>query len=1035
MKLTRRDLLKLIGLSAAGTAIGANPAEAADHTDPMVAPPMKTEGASKFYSVCPYCGVGCGIDVYVKDGKVIGAEGNPDHPINRGSLCPKGQALASIAAHRNPRRLSKVRYRAAGASDWQDIPMDEALDKVAALIKKTRDENFVQRDSNGVTVNHTEAIASLGGAALDTEECYVIHKLIRALGVNYFEHQARICHSSTVGALGPSFGRGAMTNHWTDMGNSDCFFIIGSNAAQNHPMAFKWITHAQENRGAKLIVADPRFTTSAGSADLYVRFRPGTDIAIIGGMINHILRNNLEHTAYVKLMSDAPFLVKEGFDFDENEGLFTGYDPAGRKYNTGNWDYQRGEDGKALSDPTMRDPNCVFQIIKRHFSRYTPEVVSEISGIPVDTFNQLAEMYAAEGGGRMKNGTILYAMGTTQHTVGVDYIRSYVILQLLLGNMGVAGGGINALRGESNVQGSTDMAMLFHIIPGYMACPSAAKHPDLQTYLDVETPQYGYWANKPKFLISLLKAFYGEYATPERDFCYDFLPKLSGGTNGNGYSWIALFEAMHAGTIKGLTVFGQNPMVGGPNSNFTGEALDKLEWMATFDLWETETSIFWKRPDANPANIQTEVFMFPAASSFEKEGSVTNSGRWIQWRYKAVDPPGEAKADLWYLDEMVRRLKALYEAEGGPVKEAITKLNWNYRTEGEEEPSSRRVAMEINGYYTETSPRHGDQVENFTKLAADGTTASGNWIMSGFFPAPDQNLAERHDNSDPSGLLIYPNWTFAWPVNRHVIYNRCAADDRGQPWDPARALVKFNPASADLDPALQEDWSADWTFNDVPDFSKTAHPKVSIKAPFIMPNDQHGYIFVPGGKVKGGPFPEHYEPFETPLAGNPLHPGSRREIDNPTIVLWDDAVATRALPGSTEFPLVGTTHRQIEHWLSGAMTRNLEPLCELAPEMHVEISPELADAKGIKAGDWILVVSGRGSVPARANVTRRVKALMIGGVKTEIVALPWHWGYAGLRWGGDEYKNYSANQITANVGDSNTMIPEYKVFLCDIRKI
>ena len=1024
MKLTRRDLLKMIGLTTAGTALWTEPVEAA-HPSPMDPPPMRTEGAVKTYSVCPYCAVGCGIDVYTKDGVVIAAEGNPDHPINRGSLCPKGQALASIAAHRNPRRLRKVRYRPAGGTEWQEIDQDEALEKVAALMKKTRDDNFVEVDENGVTVNHTEALASLGGASLDNEECYVIHKFNRGMGINYFEHQARICHSSTVGALGASFGRGAMTNHWTDMGNSDCFFIIGSNAAQNHPMAFKWITHARETRGAKLIVADPRFTASAGTADLYARFRPGTDIAIIGGMINYVLQNNLQHTDYVKLMSDGPFLVKEDFEFNEDDGLFSGYDSDTRNYNTASWDYQRGEDGKALRDPTMRDPRSVFQLLKNHYSRYTPQVVSEISGIPEDAFLELASMYAEHGGGPDKNGSILYAMGSTQHTVGVAYIRSYVILQLLLGNMGVAGGGINALRGESNVQGSTDMAMLFHIIPGYMACPIASKHKNLQEYIEKETPQYGYWANKPKFLVSLLKAFWGEYATPENDFCFDFMPKRSPGYQGHGHSWIALFEAMHGGVIKGLSVYGQNPMVGGPNSNFTGEALDKLDWMACFDLWETETSIFWKRPGADPASINTEVFLFPAASSFEKEGSITNSGRWIQWREKAVDPPGDAKPDLWYLDQLVEKLKGKYETEGGPVKEAITKLNWNYRVEGGDEPSAEKVAMEINGYYTETSPRHGDQCENFTKLTADGTTASGNWIMSGFFPDPDTNHAKRHENDDASGLLIYPNWTYAWPVNRHVLYNRCAADEHGRPWDPERALVSYDPATG-------------WTFNDVPDFSKTAPPEVSIEAPFIMPNDQHGYMFVPKGKTRGGPFPEHYEPFETPMAVNPVHPGgSGRLIDNPVIVLWDDAMEQRAATGSTEFPIVGTTHRQIEHWLSGAMTRNLEPLCELAPEMHVEMSPELAEAKGIVAGDWVLVKSGRGSCPARANVTRRMQALMIGGVSTEIVALPWHWGYAGLRWGGPvgEYKNYSANQVTSNVGDCNTMIPEYKVFLCDIEKM
>ena len=1023
MKLTRRDLLKLAGLTAAGAAIGADPAEAAEGAE-IRAPSPRIVDATKSYSVCPYCGVGCGIDVYVKDGKVIAAEGNPDHPINQGCLCPKGAALASIAAHRNPRRLRSVRYRAPGSGDWQDISMEEALTKLVRLVKDSRDNGFQQTDQSGITVNRTEKIASLGGAALDNEECYLISKFIRSLGISYFEHQARICHSSTVAALSPSFGRGAMTNHWTDMGNSDCFFIIGSNAAQNHPMSFHWITYAKEHRGAKVISADPRYTASSSQADLYIRFRPGTDIALVGAMINYILQNRMYNERYVRLMTDAPFLVREDFSFNPNDGLFAGYDPATRTYNTGSWDYQRGEDGKALRDPTMTDPNCVLNHLKRFFSRYTFENASQITGVPVEDLRTLAEMYAATGAPN-KAGTILYAMGSTQHTVGVAYIRSYAILQLLLGNMGIAGGGINALRGESNVQGSTDMAMLFHIIPGYMASPLAGKHPTLQDYLTAETPQYGYWANKPKFLISLLKAFWGEYATAERNFCYDFLPKRGAGFQGGGYSWIALFEAMHAGTHEGLFVWGQNPMVGGPNTNRTGEALEKLKWMACLDLWETETSIFWKRPGANPADIQTEVFLFPAAASFEKEGSITNSGRWIQWRYKAVDPPGDAKSDLWYVDEIYTRLKALYEAEAGPVKEAITRLNWNYRAEGEHEPNVRKVAMEINGYYTETAPPElrGKQVENFTKLVEDGTTASGMWAMSGFFPAPDRNLAERHDNSDPTGLLLFPNWTFAWPLNRRVLYNRCSADEYGRPWDATRALVSYNQATAQ------------WTFNDVPDFSKTAPPEESINAPFIMPNDQHAYLFAVKGGTKEGPFPEHYEPYETPLAVNPVHPASSRDIDHPVIFVWEDDLPLRAACETTTFPIVGTTHRQVEHWLSGAMTRNLEPLCELAPEMHVEISPELAEAKGIVHGEWVKVVSGRGEVPCRAMVTRRLKALRVGGKMIEIIALPWHYGYAGLRTGGDRNLNYAANQVTANVGDCNTMIPEYKVFLCDVQKM
>jgi formate dehydrogenase-N alpha subunit len=811
-----------------------------------------------------------------------------------------------------------------------------------------------------------------------------------------------------------------MTNHWNDIANADCVMIIGCNPAENHPISFKWITKAME-KGAKLIVVDPRFTRSAAKADIYARLRPGTDVALMGGLINYVLANNLFHKDYVVNYTNASFVINKDFAF--HEGLFSGYQKDKRAYDVASWDYEADKDGKPVTDPTLNHPHCVFQLMKAQYARYTPEMVVATTGVPKEVFLKVAATYAATGA-PAQSGTLLYAMGGTQHSTGVQIIRSYTILQQLLGNMGMPGGGINALRGENNVQGSTDMALLFNIVPGYMAIPSEANHPTLKEYVEKETPKAGYWSNKPKFFVSLLKAFWGDAAKKENDFAYDYLPKIGKGFQGAGYSWIPLFEAMGAGIIKGMLVWGMNPAVSSPNLTQAYHALDQLEWMAAFDLWETDTSVFWKRPGADPKKIKTEVFLFPAADSMEKEGSVSNSGRWLQWRYQAVKPHGDAQSDLWYANRLGLELIKLYKEDPKAVSPApIVNLSWNYGAD----PDVHLVAKEVNGYTVADKK----QVANFTVLNDDGSTACGNWIYSGSYPGPDKknNLMARRDKKDPSGLGIYANWSWAWPVNRRIIYNRCSVDPQGQPWNKDKALFRWDPASNT------------WMKNDVPDFGwinpKTKEqvpPEVSAKTPFIMLPEGKSRLFVPKGACKEGPFPEHYEALECPFR-NPMSP----QQSNPVVKIWKSELSKLAEVCDPRFPVIATTFRVTEHWQAGAMTRNLAWQSEMMPEMFVEMSPTLAKAKGIKAGDWVKVSSIRGEVLARANVTHRIAPFCcgVGGMQStvEMVALPWHFGFAGLTTGGPNGKNYAANQLCPQVGDANTMIPEYKVFLVQVEKV
>ncbi len=788
-----------------------------------------------------------------------------------------------------------------------------------------------------------------------------------------------------------------MTNHWTDIGNADVILIMGSNAAENHPISFHWVTKAVE-KGATLIHVDPRFTRTSARAHIWAPMRSGTDIAFLGGMIKYIIEDieqnpqnyNME---YLKEYTNAGWLINTNYAF--SDGIFSGYDATARAYkDKSTWQYQLDDKGIPKQDKTFQSPNCVFQLLKKHYSRYDLDTVSSVTGTPKDLLLKVYQTFASTGKPN-RAGTILYAMGTTQHTVGSQNVRVFSVIQLLLANVGIAGGGINALRGESNVQGATDHALLFNNIPGYLPVPSTAQ-PTLAKYLEAITPvskdpRSGNWKkHQPKYMVSLLKAWYGDAATKEKEFGYQYLPKIPAGGN---YSWIPLFEAMEKGTVKGLFAWGMNPAVSGPNSNAGRNALEKLDWLVVADLWETETAAFWKRPGVNPKAIKTEVFLLPACASYEKEGSVTNSGRWAQWRYKAIEPPGESKDDLWMAVHLIDKVRALYNREGGPNADAITKLTWDYG----EHPDPHKVAKEINGYDLTT----GKLVANFVALKDDGTTSCGNWLFSASYNESG-NMMERRDPKDTSGIGLYSNWAWCWPLNRRIIYNRASVDLNGNPWDSQRAVMKWDPAA--------KKWSGDV----VDGFGANSPAEIY---PFIMLPEGVGRLF--GMGMADGPFPEHYEPWETPVK-NML---SNTQL-NPAVKVWRPQ--EQGTPD--KYPYVATTYRVSEHWQAGQMTRNLPWLCELMPEMFVEIGEELAAEKGISNGDRVIVESARGRVIGVAIVTGRLVPLRVDGRVIHEVGLPWHWGYKGLVTGD------SANLLTPYVGDANTTMPEYKAFLVNIRR-
>jgi formate dehydrogenase major subunit len=805
-----------------------------------------------------------------------------------------------------------------------------------------------------------------------------------------------------------------MTNTWADIKNTDLVIIMGGNAAEAHPCGFKWVTEAKHHNKAKLIVVDPRFTRSAAMADLFMQLRPGTDIAWLGGVINYLVSNDKIHRDYVLNYTNAAYIVKDEFDFQD--GLFTGYNAEKRDYDRSSWDYVVGEDGFATVDPTLQNPRCVYQLMKKHYSRYTPEMVERITGAPKDKFLKACE-WIAETAAPDKAMTSMYALGWTQHSKGSQNIRTMAIIQLLLGNIGVAGGGMNALRGHSNIQGLTDIGLMSNLIPGYLTLPTD-KEIDLATYMStrgfkpLRPNQMSYWQNYKKFFVSFQKSMWGAAATVDNDFAYDYLPKL----DVPSYDVLRAFELMHQGKMNGYFCQGFNPLLSFPNRQKVTAALSKLKFLVTMDPLDTETARFWQNHgehnDVDTASIQTEVIQLPSTCFAEDEGSLTNSGRWLQWHWPGGTPPGEAKTDTWIMTQIYLRLKDLYSKEGGAFPDPILNLQWPYQDP--KAPASEEIAKEINGHVLEDVPdpsdptklllEKGKQVVSFAALRDDGTTACGCWIYSGCFNEAGNNMARR-DNSDPDDVGRFSKWAFSWPVNRRILYNRASADLSGKAWDPSRKIIEWNGEK--------------WSGYDVPDIAPTAKP--DVVGPFIMNPEGTARLFVRGTMVDG-PFPVHYEPFESPIE-NPIAPKIR---GNPAARVFRGDM--EQFGDAKDFPYAATSYRLTEHF--HFWTKHNQVNAMLQPEFFVEISEQLAQEKGIKLGDWVRVWSNRGSVKAKAVVTKRIRPLTCDGKTVHIVGIPLHWGFTGAA-----RKGFGPNSLTPFVGDANIQTPEYKAFLVDIEPI
>jgi len=802
-----------------------------------------------------------------------------------------------------------------------------------------------------------------------------------------------------------------MTNHWIDIQHSDCVLIQGSNAAENHPISFKWVMKAQD-KGATVIHVDPRFTRTSARSDMYAPLRSGTDIAFLGGMIKYIIDNDLYFKDYIVNYTNAPSLISKDFKF--NNGLFSGYDDKARKYDKSSWSFQLDAEGVPLQDKSLKDPQCVFQQLRKHYQRYNLKKVSSITGT---SQKDLVKVYKAFGatGKPDKAGTIMYALGQTHHTVAVQNIRAMAMVQLLLGNIGICGGGVNALRGEPNVQGSTDHALLYHYLPGYLAAPRASQT-NIEQYIETLTPvthndqSTNWWGNYDKYVVSLMRSFFPE-ADESTGFGYDYIPKLD---EGQDASVMQMIDAMYNKKIKGFTCIGQNPCCSLPNSNKVRQAMHNLDWMVHVNIFDNESASFWKGPGVDTSKQKTECFLLPASSAMEKGGSQANSGRWMQWKYPATKAPGDAIPAGEVVHRIMAKLKKLYKKEGGVFPEPILQANTDFvDRRGDYDPE--RVAKYINGYFLKNVTingvkyKKGDCVPGFALLQADGSTSCGNWICSGSFTADGENLMKRRGKEDPTGLGLYPNWSFAWPMNRRIIYNRASVDPEGNPWNPKLKLLAWE--------------NGKWV-GDVPDGGAVPLAQKGGKLPFIMKPEGVGSIFGPAPAE--GPFPEHYEPVESPFKKNIM---SAQRI-NPAMTLYTGPMDKLA-NASSDFPIVMTTYSCTEHWCTGAYTRWQPWLLEAMPSAYVEISHQLAKEKGIENGERIRVKSIRGEVEAVAMVTVRLNPFTCGGKTVHQVGMTYNYGWRFP----ENTKDDSANLLTPTAGDPNSQTPEYKAFMVNIEKL
>ena len=793
-----------------------------------------------------------------------------------------------------------------------------------------------------------------------------------------------------------------MTNGWTDVANADIVLVMGGNPAENHPVGFRFVMRAKRNRGARLVCVDPRFNRTAAVSDLYVPIRAGSDIAFLGGLIRYALERGQYHADYVLENTNASFLVREGFSFDE--GYFSGWNPESREYDKSSWRYELDAAGYARVDRSLEHPRCVFQLLRRHYARYTPALVAGTCGCTAEEFERAAAIICSTGrAGR--SGTVLYALGWTQHSHSVQLIHTAAMVQLLLGNIGIPGGGVNAQRGHSNIQGATDMGA-WNKLPGYLNVPRA-DWTSLRDYVRANSPRplrpnsMNYWSHTGRFMVSLLKAYYGPNATRANDFGYDYLPKIAQGEN---HSWGVLFDRMYDGGVEGLISFGMNPVAGGPHSSKMIAALGRLKWLIVAENFETETAAFWKAgvidgasyPNGRPpADIATEVFLLPASCFAEKDGTFVNSSRWLQWKDKALDAPGSARDDQEIIARLFLKLRDLYREEGGPGADSFLAIDWKYGRATS--PSLTEVAKEING----TDIRTGEQLPGFGALRDDGSTLCGNWLYCGSYTEAG-NMMARRDEADPTGLGLHAHYAWSWPANRRVLYNRASADAEGSPWDETRAPIR---------------WRGGRWEGDVPDYRADAPPQAY--GPFIMLAEGVAKLFAPD--FAEGPFPEHYEPAESPIA-NPLHP---EVSSNPAaLVLASDL---DALGDAERYPYVAITYRLTEHF--HFWTKHVSSSSQLQASFFVEIGLDLARDKGIANGDMVRVSSARGSVDGRALVTRRMRALDVGGRQVHHVGLPIHWGFLG------RVKGPLVNNLTPSVMDPNSGTPEYKGFLVDLAKV
>jgi formate dehydrogenase major subunit len=838
-----------------------------------------------------------------------------------------------------------------------------------------------------------------------------------------------------------------MTNHWRDIKHADLILINGANPAEAHPVGFQWFVKAKldptkgpgAGGGAKMIHADPRYTRTSALSDMYLRIRTGTDVAYFGGLINYVLENRLYHEEYVKNYTNASFVVKEGFDF--KDGLFTGYNPQTRSYDVSTWAYEQTapppapggappdsgaaaadappttSSGFARRDMTLQDPRSVFQLIKKFYSRYTPEMVASITGIPKEQFLEVAKL-VGEMGRPEKVMTIVYAVGLTHHTTGGQLIRSAAVLQLLLGNIGRPGGGMNAERGHANIQGNTDHAISWEILPGYLRIPAPGQR-TLDQYVEASAAKKSdpnswnfFGTNYRNFMVSLLKGWYGSAATKENEFAFNFLPKPA--TNS---SWMSIFDQAMKGKMEGVMLSGMTATSIGPDTNQVMQALSNLKWLVVMDPLPTTSSEFWRAPGMDPAKINTEVFMLPTTHWIEKDGSFVNSGRWMQWKEAAIPPEGEARHDHWILAELFDRVKTLYRQQGGKFPDAIMAMTTDWYKDPKK-PELDEIAKEINGKDLST----GRQMASFANLKSDGTTTAGDWIYTGSY-TEDGNLSKRREGvqdiakNDPTGMGFFPRWAWSWPLNRRVMYNRASADLDGKPWDPKRKAIEWNGSA--------------WV-GDVPDYPATMNPKdPAAWLPFIMNGEGVGRLF--SASMLDGPIPEHYEPVEAPIP-NPLHPS---QSEDPVAFLYDQAAGRPNRFGKVDkYPYVATSYRLTEH--EHYVTQHVPLLVGLQPQAFVELPEELAIEKGIQNGDRVRVWTERGKIEVAAAVTKRLGPVTLAGNKKVYqIGIPIHWGYVGVSadQNPEKSKFWLANALTPFVGDVGARTPEFKAFLCNIEKI